>query len=342
MTKPTLSLTLLSCFIYFSTQAQVTGDFQSKNTAGNWSDFNSWNVYNGTSWAAATSGQLPTSATAVFVQNGHTIIVDNAASVCNDLNVSSGGTFGRLAFAATGVLNVKGSITINSSTSNYFSPWVAGGKLIFSGSGNQAIIGLTVGTILEDVEINKSSGTVTMAGFNGSITGFNGSISGTLTLTAGTLNIGANGSLTLNGASLIRTAGFLAGTNTSDLTVTGTTGGTVIIPQSGNISLRNVTISGTRTVVMNGINDLNLSGAFTVGSTATFDNGGENQILQNSGGSVIIDGKFITKDVEGFTGTSAAIPGITPVLNTGCTIEFGLTGNQIFNARSDYKNITFS
>ena len=330
MTKPTLSLTLLSCFIYFSTQAQVTGDFQSKNASGNWSDFNSWNVYNGTSWAAATSGQLPTSATAVFVQNGHTIIVDNAASVCNDLNVSSGGTFGRLAFAATGVLNVKGSITINSSTSNYFSPWVAGGKLIFSGSGNQAIIGLTVETILEDVEINKSSGTVTMAGFNGSI-------SGTLTLTAGTLNIGANGSLTLYGASLVRTAGFLAGTNTSDLTVTGTTGGTVIIPQSGNISLRNVTIAGTRKVVMNGINHLNLSGAFTIGSTAIFDNGGESQIRQNTGGSVIIDGKFITKDVEGFTGTNAAIPGITPVLNSGCTIEYGLTGNLTFIARSDFK-----
>jgi hypothetical protein len=331
MTQPTLSLTLLSCLIYFSTQAQVAGDFQSKNASGNWSDFNSWNVYNGTSWAAATSGQLPTSATAVFVQNGHTITVDNAASACNNLNISIGGTTGRLAFAATGILNVKGTIAINNSNSNYLSPWAAGGQLIFSGSGNQGIVGLTAATILEDVEINKPSGTVTMAGSNGSI-------SGTLTLTSGTLNIGAGGSLTLNGASLVRTAGFLAGTNTSDLTVTGTTGGTVTIPHSGNISLRNVTISGTRTVVMNGINDLNLSGAFTVGPTATFDNGGESQILKKTGGS----GKFITRDVEGFTGTGAAIPGITPVLNTGCTIEFGLTGNQTFNARSDYKNITFS
>lgn len=571
MTKPTLSLTLLSCFIYFSTQAQVTGDFQSKNASGNWSDFNAWNVYNGTSWAAATSGQLPTSATAVFVQNGHTITVDNAVAVCNDLNVSNGGTAGRLAFAATGVLNVKGTITINNSSSNYFSPWAAGGKLIFSGSGNQGIIGLTASTILVDVEINKASGTVTtstnfrfgnftltagnfvvgsgndmqgtsssstisinggtwtqvggttkinvagstgspigqltingglmtLATTNGGIGGFNfssiqvinggtltlnnfngnisianaisvdatsslnvalanfslpasvsfngvvnynhtgtqtipaatynylqlsgtgtkslgagttiipanatlemsgvatsptfnisgntftvsssnttliyssagtqtttanewnsnfynvtvnnssgvsmagltRSITGTLTLTTGTLNIGAAGSLTLNGASLVRTSGFLGGTNTSDLTITGTTGGTVTIPQSGNISLRNVTISGTRTVVMNGINDLNLSGVFSVGSTATFDNGGESQILQNTGGSVVIDGKFITKDVEGFTGTGAAIPGITPVLNAGCTIEYGLLGNQIFNARSDYKNITFS
>ncbi|QNA45148.1 T9SS type A sorting domain-containing protein [Lacibacter sediminis] len=335
MTQPTLSLTLVSCFIYLSTHAQVTGDFQSRNASGNWSDFNSWNVYNGTSWAAATPGQLPTSATAVFIQNAHTIIVDNTVSVCNDLNVSSGGNTGRLGFTAAGVLNVKGTITLNNSASNYFSPWAAGGKLIISGSGNQAMIGFTVWTILEDVEINKPSGTVTMAGSNVSV-------SGVLTLTVGTLNIGAGGSLTLNGASLVRTAGFLTGTNTSDLIVTGTTGGTVAIPQSGNISLRNVTINGTRKVVMNGTNDLNLSGAFTIGSTAIFDNGGESQLLQNTGGSVVIDGKFVTKDVEGFTGTNAAIPGITPVLNPGCTIEYALLGNQIFNARSDYKNITFS
>lgn len=571
MAKKIVWGTLFFCFYASISNAQIAGDFQSKNASGNWSDFNSWNVYNGTSWAAATSGQLPTSATAVFVQNGHAITVDNAASVCNDLNISSGGTTGRLAFAATGILNVKGTITINNSGSNYLSPWAAGGKLIFSGSGNQGIIGLTASTILVDVEINKPSGTVTTStnfrfgnftltagdfvvgsgndmqgtsssstininggswtqvgtttrinvtgsagspigqltinggimtlattnggaggfnfssiqlinsgtlnlnnfsgnisianaisvdatsslnvalanfslpasvSFNGivnynhtgaqtipaatynylklsgtgtkslgsgttilpanatlemsgvapsptfniggntfnvsssnttliyssagtqttttnewnsdfynvtvnnasgvSMAGLNGSVNGTLTLTTGTLNIGAAGSLTLNGASLVRTAGFLAGTNTSDLTVTGTTGGIVTIPQSGNISLRNVTISGTRKVVMNGVNHLNLSGAFTVGSTATFDNGGESQILQNTGGTVIIDGKFITKDVEGFTGTGAAIPGITPVLNAGCTIEYGLPGNQIFNARSDYKNIIFS
>jgi len=570
--KKIITGTLVLCFSIFITHAQVTGDFQSKNASGNWSDFNTWNIYNGSAWAAATAGQLPTASNTVFVQVGHTVTVDNAIAVCNDLNISNGGTSGRLGFAATGILNVKGAITLNNSTSNYLSPWASGGKLIFSGSGNQGLIGLTASTVFEDVEINKASGTVTTSSnfrfgnftltagdfvvgsgndiqgassssaininggtwtqvggttkinvtgtqgspigqltinggtmvlattnggtggfnfssvqvinngtltlnnfsgnisisnsiivdaastlnvalgtnfslpasvsFNGvvnynhtgaqtipaatysylklsgtgiktlgagttiipangilemsavatsptlnvsgntltispsnttliysssgaqtatanewnadfynvtvnnpsgvSMAGLNRSVNGTLTLTTGTLNIGAAGSLTLNGASLVCTSGFLDGTNTSDLTITGTTGGVVTIPQSGNISLRNVTISGTRTVVMNGINHLNLSGVFTVSSTATFDNGGESQILQNTGGSISIDGKFITKDVEGFTGTNAAIPGITPVLNTGCTIEYGLMGNQIFNARSDYKNITFS
>lgn len=334
MTKNILSTSLLSCVFFICTKAQVAGDFQSKNASGNWSDFNSWNVYNGGSWISATSGQLPTATTGVFIQNGHVLTVDNAFSVCNNLNVSSGGSSGRLAFAATGILNVKGSVTINSTAANYLSPWAAGGKLVFSGTGSQSIIGLTVSTILEDVEINNTSG-VSMAGCNGTV-------NGTLTLTTGTLNIGAAGSLTLNGASLVSISGFLTGTNTSDLIVTGTTGGIVTIPQAGNISFRNVSIGGTRKVVMNGVDDLYLSGVFSVGSTATFDNGGESQILQNGGGSISIDGKFITKDIEGFTGTNAAIPGITPLLNTGCTIEYGLMGNQIVNARSDYKNITFS
>jgi hypothetical protein len=334
MTKNTLS-TLLSCFIFLNLHAQVAGDFQSKNASGNWSDFNDWNVYNGATWLAATAGQIPVTTSSVFIQNGHVITVDNMIAVCNNLNVSSGGATGRLAFDATGILNVKGNVTINNSTSNYFSPWAAGGKLILSGTGNQAMVGLTENTIIENLEINKASGTVSMAGSSAAI-------SGTLILTAGTLDIGAGGTLTLNGASLARTAGFLDGKNTSDLIVTGTTGGTFTIPQSGNISLQNVTIGGNRKLIMNGVNDLYLSGIFSISANATFDNGGESQLLQNTGGSIIIDGKFITKDVHGFTGSNAAIPGITPVLNAGCTVEYALTGNQIFNARSDYKNITFS
>ena len=166
-------------------------------------------------------------------------------------------------------------------------------------------------------------------------------ITGSLILTTGTLNIAGN-LLDLNGASLSRTSGFLNGSNTSDFTVRGNTGGTVTISQSGNISLETVTISGNRVVAMNGINNLALSGALTIASTATFDNGGESQITQNTGGTITIDGTFITRDAEGFSGTNTSIPGIAPTLNTGCTIEYGRVGNQLISIRSDYKNMRFS
>ena len=571
MTKQKAFLTFFFWFFLSSSYAQNTGDFQSRISSGNWSNFSTWNIYNGTGWVAAMPGQLPNSTSTVFIQVGHVVTVDNLAAECNDLNISAGGSTGRLSFAATGLLNVKGSITFHNTTSNYLSPWAAGGKLILSGTGNQGLIGLTAATVFVDIEINKPSGTVTTSsnvrfgnftvtsgdfvvgpgfdiqgasassiiqinagtwtqtagatrinvagnaslpigqliinggrmtlattstggGFNFStiqvinngilqLNNFNGafsvatsisvdagstlnvalgtnfslpasisfegivnynhtgpqvippaayrylklsgsglkslasgitsipqngtmemngtiasptfdasgasfnvstdnttliysattaqmassnewnpafsnvvinnpagvsmagltrSITNTLTLTTGTFNIGAAGALQLNGASLVRTSGFLTGTNSSDLTVTGSTGGMITIPHAGNLSLRNVLISGNRTLRLNGINHLNLSGLLEVGSTAVFDNGGESQVLQNTGGNIIINGKFITRDAEGFTGTNAAIPGIIPVLNAGCTIEYGAIGNQILNARTDYKNITLS
>ena len=69
--------------------AQVTGDFQTKNPTGNWSDFNAWNVYNGSAWIAAIAGQLPVATTSVFVQAAHTVSIDNAGAVCDDLNINA-------------------------------------------------------------------------------------------------------------------------------------------------------------------------------------------------------------------------------------------------------------
>ena len=93
---------------------------------------------------------------------------------------------------------------------------------------------------------------------------------------------------------------------------------------------------------MNGLNNISLNGVFNIGSTATYDNGGESQITQGGGGSIVINGKFINRDKDNFYGTNGAIPGIIPALNIGCTIEYGLAGNQVVTARSDYQNITFS
>lgn len=77
----------------------------------------------------------------------------------------------------------------------------------------------------------------------------------------------------------------------------------------------------------------------------TLDNNGENQIISGGGSpapTVIIHGKFITRDEQGFTGTNAAIPGIVPSLSSGCTIEYGRLGNQSIQARTDYTNLVFS
>src|SRR5664279_3861293 len=88
-----------SMIFYMSSEsaAQVAGDFQSKNATGNWSDYNAWNIYNGSLWIPAIPGQVPTATTNVFVQAAQIIAVDDANAICNDLNVN-GATTSKLAF----------------------------------------------------------------------------------------------------------------------------------------------------------------------------------------------------------------------------------------------------
>jgi hypothetical protein len=102
-----------------------------------------------------------------------------------------------------------------------------------------------------------------------------------------------------------------------------------------------VTINGTSTFALNQTtNDLNLGGVLTVDPNATFDNGGENQIT-NGGGSIIINGTFITRDAQGFSGSNTAIPSIVPTLGSTSAVVYGLNGDQNISP-FDYNNITFS
>ena len=170
-----------------------------------------------------------------------------------------------------------------------------------------------------------------------------------LDLKRGTLNIG-NSLLNLNGAYLDNSGtpgGYLAGTSTSDLTVTGYTGGkvTIPLPDFTDINLRTVTVGGARTLAMasSPVNNINLYGTLSIETQGIYDNGGESQLI-NAGGSaaIFIDGTFITRDLQGFTGANAAVSGIDPVLNPECTIEYGYTGDQDISIRNDYQNIRFT
>ena len=557
--------------VHYVSPAQVLGDFQTKNATGNWSDFNSWNIYNGSTWVAAVSGQLPSAAASVFVQTGNVISVDNGFAACKDLNITNSLGAGVSFTSANGILNVNGNFTLTG-TANCFPSWVPGAKIVFSGSAIQKMPdNLGTNSVLDLMEVNKSGGTLTSGSsfkfnrfvltggnfivasaadvrgnsaiasininggtwtqiadatkiengtsgtpigtvtinggtmelatsnkatgfqlssinvsnggiftldnfsgliniassinvdatstFNTALTAtplpasvtFNGivnynntaaqtitaatynylklsgkgtktlgagttiipaggtlemsgvatsptldlngnilsvsnsgtnllytsagaqtastnewnvnfqnitinnasgvsmknvsrAVQGSLNLKAGIFNIDDNGSLILDGASLNATGGFIDGTKTSDLTIQGAMGGTVTLPLSGNISLRNLTVTGTRTLAMDGMNNINLYGIFNIDANATYDNGGESQITDR-GGSINITGKFITRDVQGFVGINSSIPSITPVLNTGSTVEYGLSGDQLVQGTTgptSYYNVIFS
>ena len=268
---------------------------------------------------------------------GTTIPINNNITINGgNLQVSSNQTINNLTFTS-GTLTVDPGVvlTITGLYTGGAGTIINNGRIVMAGSALQSFPGAsTFISTMNELEVNNASG----VNMNSSI-----AITGSLILTSGTLNIGTNNLLDLNGASLTTMTGFLNGSTSSDLTIRGTTGGILTIPQSGNITLRNVSIDGTRVVVANGLNHINLTGTFSIGGTATFDNGGESQLL-NGGGtpSITINGRFITKDAQGFSGTNAAVPGINPLLNSGCNIEYGLPGNQTVSTRTDYRNLTFS
>lgn len=123
-----------------------------------------------------------------------------------------------------------------------------------------------------------------------------------------TTNFGNPGSLTINNSQVVSNL-------TSDLTVINTVNvnensGFTLNPTSGNLILK---------------------GLMTIENNAFVDNAGENQITDGGGGSILIKngGRFVTKDAQGFSGTSAAIPDITNItLNSGSTVEYARNGNQ--------------
>ena len=233
--------------------------------------------------------------------------------------------------------SLTSNLTLGSSTgpTSYFT---VNGSLNFN---DKSIIGNTVarfitatGATLATSNVNGFGGTTA----TGSLMSF-GSTNTTSTNGTAQFNTGVNyifngGTVTPfptgtfgNPASLTFNNADVTSNRTATLTVTGA-----------------VNINGTSKFALNSVagNDLALGGVLTVDTNASFDSNGENQIT-NGGGSVVVNGTFITKDAQGFSGTNATIPTITNItLNTESTIQYALDGAQAISSRSDYKNLLFT
>jgi len=99
----------------------ITGDFRSRVTTGNWSNFASWERYNGTSWVNATSGQFPdNTTTTVTILNGHTITVDGSSDPYDSGNliVAAGGKLYANLASGNRYLTMYGDITCNGTIGN--------------------------------------------------------------------------------------------------------------------------------------------------------------------------------------------------------------------------------
>lgn len=92
---------------YVSQMLSVNANaFRSAVSSGNWQTLATWQSRdrNG-NWATATS--LPTATDNVYIQNGHTVIVNTSEAYCNDLHINSSGT---LTISSTFNMQVNGKI----------------------------------------------------------------------------------------------------------------------------------------------------------------------------------------------------------------------------------------
>ncbi|HSN08014.1 MAG TPA: hypothetical protein VLS85_03195, partial [Hanamia sp.] len=110
---------------------------------------------------------------------------------------------------------------------------------------------------------------------------------------------------------------------------------------SNNIKLLSSTnIPVGAQVSISGANiDNNLAGnVFTVNGTLDVKTFG----IKNTNGKVNINGTFKTANAGGFSGSGSSIVSGSVIVNPGSTIELYANGDQLINARSDFKNLIFS
>src|ERR1035437_1429886 len=87
--KKSYVLFVFSFFYLLNIQGQNTGDYRSKTGgSGNWNDFNAWETYNGSVWVLPTSGQLPTSTSAVEIKTGDVMVINGTPLVSGNLTVN--------------------------------------------------------------------------------------------------------------------------------------------------------------------------------------------------------------------------------------------------------------
>jgi Secretion system C-terminal sorting domain len=239
-------LMIIICFCFQENSfAQIAGDFQTKGTTGNWSDFSAWNIRSGGVWIAAVSGEIPTSTSSVFIQTGHTINVDITTAVCNDLNFTASGPSLRVVLGIGKILSIYGNLNQNANTNIPFPTFGVGAKIVFTGTANQTITNSGINTNLNNVEINKAGGIFTLPAANTRFDVF--------VLTAGTVSVAA-------GADLIGLTP-LSVINVNGGTWTQTTGATRIYSGTGSPNIDLNINSGIMTLATSsaGANGFNFS-----------------------------------------------------------------------------------
>jgi len=96
-------------------RAQTTGDYRSAVT-GNWSSTATWQIFDGSTWVAATAypGQLNNTTTLTSIRNGHTVTIDvdlSTSVFLQNVTIDLGGTLTDLS-TLTYILYIENLLTV--------------------------------------------------------------------------------------------------------------------------------------------------------------------------------------------------------------------------------------
>lgn len=194
-------MVFVAFFLYSSSKAQVAGDYRSR-ASGNWSDFTTWQTFDGSVWQNAIAGQVPggtSEATAnnVYLEAGFTVTLTNDAA-CKDLHLNGAQDVIRIN-TLENALNIWGKmrsytgtapgVTDNGSTGSGVAGWIntgSNGRLRFKGT-----VDRTVFVVNELTANSRTAGWRLDFAFDSGVTGFckNTIRCGHLEVTSGILDI---------------------------------------------------------------------------------------------------------------------------------------------------------
>jgi hypothetical protein len=123
--RPNFLFRLVMVFIMMLAFGQVwgqsVGDYRTR-ADGNWSTLNTWQRWNGGSWAIPNSGEgYPgenASPTLVTILNGHNVTLNVSPLSIGALTIANGNTISDITFSGSNELTVNNVTTITSSSNN--------------------------------------------------------------------------------------------------------------------------------------------------------------------------------------------------------------------------------
>ncbi|MCG3167281.1 MAG: hypothetical protein POELPBGB_03068 [Bacteroidia bacterium] len=297
-------------------QTPVNGDYRTGQAAVTWATAANWQIWNGTTWATASSA--PGSSANVYIQAGHTVTL-GADAVCNNLMISTGTT--NATTGGDGLVALGDFVlTINGKLASYFGA--------VSTTLNTTNLAVTVSTTIPASPITKTANSAT-----GRIK-FAGS---TRTIIAATdWGAGNTGATTTYDVEIAMTAGQTATVATS------------LKAYNFFITSGELNAGANRMSPDNGTTG---QGNFTISSGATFISSasgtGTNAIIGRGAASAA--GTFTNNGTLKLSGASPTIAMATVTNASGSTVEYTASGNQTFlaltnsgAAMSTYHHLTTS